>query len=219
MIFVIRFFEFIYGTWPNMIGFVPDIVKTLSKFKLEFYIKDYILENNIIRKVPWKRYIKAVLQTFYENQWRNTLNKDTKLSHYRGIHTESGIHPLWTLNLKCPKYTWFLNELIKLPFLHSDEDMKCKLCGSETSDIPVHFLIECHKLCKSRDRYLDQIVNVISDHNYVKFSFLEDTEQCDFLLGNRNLIQLQDEEWETLVLQSSKCISLMQAEMHKILTL
>lgn len=80
--------------------------------------------------------------------------------------------------------------------IHNDENMKCKLFGQSTGDTPVHFLIACHKMCKSRD----QIVNVVSVHNHVKCSYLEDNEQCDFLLGKRNSIQLQNEECESLML-------------------
>ena len=110
--------------------------------------------------------------------------------------------------------------MIKLSFLHYDEDVHCKLCGELTRDIPVHFLISCHNLCKSRDKYLDQIVNILNVRDYVMFSDMDDYDQCDFLLEKRHVgeIERSEQEWELFVLHSARHLGLAHDKMRTLLS-
>jgi len=63
----------------------------------------------------------------------------------------------------------------------------------------VHFVIECPKLFKSRDDLLQFNVNC---------SFFYQQHQCDFILGNRNIITLNEDILEHMmigIVDGEKC--------------
>ena len=77
----------------------------------------------------------------------------------------------------------------------------------------------CNRM-KSRDKYLDQIVNILNVRDYVTFSDMEEYDQCDFLLGKRHVgeIELSDQEWELFVLHSARHFGLVHDEMRTLLS-
>ena len=102
MLFIIRLIEFVYGTWSNMINSVPDIVNILSQFEISSFVEDFLLSHDRIPKVQWKQYVRSVTESYYKKSWRQNLNNDPKLGHYRNTHSNNGIHPLWNLSVKYP---------------------------------------------------------------------------------------------------------------------
>lgn len=80
-----------------------------------------------------------------------------------------------------------------------------------------HFLVECPSLYKSRDNLYDQIVNCISVEKYVSFDTLEPDEKCSFILGGRTLIQLEDIEWQNMMVALSNAVEGMFTEMNVLL--
>jgi hypothetical protein len=58
-------------------------------------------------------------------------------------HENLTIHPLCSLGLRRPKYTWKLEMIFKLSAEVEKEGMVCKLCSRITSDIAAHFILDC----------------------------------------------------------------------------
>jgi len=97
--------------------------------------------------------------------------------------------------------------MIKISFTFEKNSVMCKLCSKNTNDICMHFLVDCPCLFMHRDKMLDSIVNCLEASQYVSFSNLSAQEQCNFILGNRSLIDMDELCWEYLMMYIADCIN------------
>ena len=134
-------------------------------------------------------------------------------------NSTNGPNQLLLLSLEYGQFTWNLVYLhvLKLSFTWDENEVICKLCKKKSNDIVTHFIIECPTLFQSRDVLLEKVVNCINVRSYVDFSFLEETDQASFLLGDRTKVTLHDDEWNALMVMVATNIKLLLNNMNSVL--
>jgi hypothetical protein len=198
-LFIARLCSFDSITPKPKRGFIAGIADIMKHYNIDFFMREFILNREVPPQRNWKRFIGNVIQTASEQKWRSALMTRKELNRYAETHENLTIHPLWSLGLRHPKYTWKLGMVIKLSTEVEKKGMVCKLCSRITSDIAAHFILDCPRLYSSRDRMMDEIVNVLNVQNYVDLTNLDDNEILNSILGSKRHVVIPDDEWETFM--------------------
>lgn len=99
--------------------------------------------------------------------------------------------------------------MIRLFFVYVNEIVVCKLCGQQGSNVIVQFLIQCCKLFETRDKLLDNVINILGTTNYITFSDLDETSMAKVIFGSRQYLDIEDNVWEQFMLMNSDSIAAM----------
>ena len=216
MLFIIRLCDFLFDTRRTFLGFIPDICNILSKYGMTSFVRDFIIYNQYPNKFQWKVFIKNTMYNYVNTTWRQDVSSKPELARYGSVHTSIGLNPVLAL-CKDANNIWHIVEFVKLCIDKIREEATCKLCSQNCTDICYHFIIECPSLCYSRDKMFNVIVRNIDANMYSEFEALSNNDKCDFIMGSRASVDLQDETWCALMIKLATEVHNMFVEMDTLL--
>ena len=137
--FDIRLQLFILRGCTNQLGFVPDILKTVEKYKLTDYLRSYMSFSSFPSKFIWRNIINRNARQFHESAWLKQINHNNEFGRFVTLHpvlkmsaileiaadsktlsTAFLIAKIWAKtnqNKDSPEYAW-CGELTSDPFKH-----------------------------------------------------------------------------------------------------
>ena len=216
-LFIARLCTYSVGTPQKKRGFVNCIYRTMKNYKIDYFFNDYLCNRETPSKSSWNQYIDTLIRISSQDEWRESLKSRPELSRFAEVHKYIGPHPLWSLSLQHPEYTWKLFELINFSFTYETEEVSCKLCKRKVNDIVQHFILDCPVLYKSREYLMHLIVNSLTVNTYVKLTYNLDSVIVGTILGSKDDDVIPEEEWASYMLSVSEGITVMIKDMRALL--
>lgn len=180
-------------------------------------ITDYLCNRETPSRSSWNQYIDTLIRNSSHDKWRESLKSRPKLNHFAEAHIFIEPHPLWSLNLQHPEYTWKLFELNNFSFTYEAEKMSCKLCKRKVNDIVQHFILDNPVLYKIREYLMHLVVNSLTVNTYVKLTYNSDGIIVGTILGSKDNDVIQEKEWANYMLSVSKGITVMIIDLRALL--
>ena len=97
----------------KQIGFIPDIVRLLSKYSLVHVYDQFIQHTNFPSKNLWKREVRAIIQYNAIALWENRTST-AEFSDFKRLHSVYEPHLLWQLAKSNPQVLHFGRSVIQM---------------------------------------------------------------------------------------------------------
>ena len=94
-VFNTRLSLYVCSTVEKQKGFVPEIVRSTKKFKLDGHLIDYIISLIFPTKSSWKKMCRSLIKNQEVTNWSNRLNADSDFDRFRFLHTNIEKAILW----------------------------------------------------------------------------------------------------------------------------
>ena len=77
-------------------GFIPDLYKILSKYRLLKFL-DYMRNIPLPTQFCWKRIIRGSIHEHKSKQMQELMEADADCSRYKQIYTNAALYHLWKI--------------------------------------------------------------------------------------------------------------------------
>lgn len=78
----------------------------MKNYKNDYFFTDYLRNRETPPKSSWNQYIDTLIRISSQDEWRESLKSRPELSRFAEVHTYIEPHPLWSLSLQHPEYTF-----------------------------------------------------------------------------------------------------------------
>ena len=85
-IFDVRLQLFILRGCTNQLGFIPDILKTVEKYKLTNYLRSYMSFSSFPSKFVWWNIVSRNVRQFHESAWSQRINHNNEFGRFVTLH-------------------------------------------------------------------------------------------------------------------------------------
>ena len=215
-VFFIRLLRWKWNYSKKLTGFVPDIVKILTKYDLLEVLTTYILTNDFPIKPLWKKTVNKHVREHYDRVWREKISKNNQLYLYSKVHTKNEVSHWWIIARKNPSFMKEINNVIRLicgsykvrgkrvdhPNTYIDY---CDSCNRNYLNPANHALLYCLGSQNERELLWDWVNDNLPLEVAVYLATLSDTDFMLTLLGLQSETLCFDMELWTLYLLQSAC--------------
>ena len=148
-------------------GFVPDIVKILTKYNLDSYLHTFLQEGIFPEKKPWRAITRNALWTVQNNCWLSNVQVDEDFQRFRNIFTHGISIPskIWIAAKYYPHSYHKLAQLAALTVKVPERDYQfrlCERCGTMYTDSAVHLFCSCLAYSDIREKFWSYITDYFS---------------------------------------------------------
>ena len=184
----------------SQISLTYEFMKILTKYDLNVFIENFLVENFIPDKLLWRKIVKQSVEIYEENKWKKSVERRRELNRYAKIQTCLTEHRLLRLAVIYPTLNVELMTLVKLGSM-AIKTGQCSLCNSYTTDLLKHYILSCTDLLEIRTEMFYKIVDMLTVEDSVCFFDQDDDEFVESLLGSMNhAIQTLDSDvWNCLM--------------------
>ncbi len=136
-------------TDANQRGFIPDIIKILSKYGLTDTLTNYVNTGTFPNKTEWRAKCKSLVHVTETELWRLRLNDDNSFARFRFLHTNIETSILWecaTESVEILNAYNVSNLWISKINTNQCRSLLCHVCGLFYTDITLHSIIECTQI-------------------------------------------------------------------------
>ena len=96
-IFDVRLQLFILRGCTNQLGFIPDILKTVEKYKLTDYLRSYMSFSSFPSKFVWRNIVSRNVRQFHESAWSQRINHNNEFARFVTLHPVLKISVIWEI--------------------------------------------------------------------------------------------------------------------------
>ncbi len=162
-IFFRKLYMFMVDSVTVNSGFVPDICKLLTKYRLEYILQSY---NHLPPKCAWKRDVDVAVTAYEHSLWRQRLDSDADFSRFRRLHTAILPSIVWCFprdNTDLRTADLIAQLWTRVPDRH---ESVCRVCNGLTEDMIRHCISECQLTLPLRDAFMDDLYRRFSTELY-----------------------------------------------------
>jgi hypothetical protein len=186
--FVHRLINYLNGD-KQVIGYIPDMYKLLSKFNLLHVLDVYSVCGTFPEKQAWKNAVKRKVHEWYVNERNETLQGLMSDQHISTVFQGENMCLFWSLckgnrSMKDACY----NAVYILGRLYSYTDIECcNKCNELTNKLTLHKIFYCAVNHTTRCDMWLYILNCIGINAYLDYILQDERNQlCDILSGFRD---------------------------------
>ena len=195
----------------KQIGFIPDIVRLLSKYSLVHVYDQFIQHTNFPSKNLWKREVRSRIQSNAIALWENRTST-AEFSDFKCLHRVYEPHWLWQFAKNNPQVLHCCRSVIQMIAGVPNESLGprlCSVCNAAYANLVEHCIHDCVGLLFERRRLWFELSCIDVNVNVV----LHNLDKCSLtiaLLGG-DIVQLYDLLGDRLCIFRKVCISNLDA--------
>ena len=183
------------------LGFIPDILRIITKYNLNNFILGYITNCAFPSKHVWRAIVRDALRS-REEQKLQVSAKDPKLFRFFQTYgTALHFHPIWSMEHNAVCYRKQLRKIAKLIGVLCDYNVKknCVYCSKEFTDFLEHYICSCSKYKDTREFYWYLVLNKCSVHTSTYLYNLPDDLLVCVILGQQPNFNITEDELTQLM--------------------
>ena len=181
-IFLHRLFEFKLSSTDKCLGFIPDIVKILSKYDLTCFLDEFCATGYFPPKIIWKVIVKDAIYENENNCWRQRLENRADMLTFSHLHTKLKPFHLYTYLRNFPDRRQIVYRIMKLLALPRNED--CFKCQNTVDNVLSHLLTSCTLTAIARDSFWSSLFDKMSVTVSTTLYNLNDLDLIANILGD-----------------------------------
>ncbi len=161
-LFVSRLFSFKNNCSRVATGFIPDISPIMEKYNLTPHLDKFIKLGVFMKQASWKKIVKRAVREYEKSKWRDRLDLDPDLVHFKLVHPVIEPHPAWTIAKTYPDFKVKCHAIVQLSALWRPGSVqgRCVLCDVIFNDLLVHAVCSCQSRSDIRDRLWCDLIDV-----------------------------------------------------------
>ncbi|KAK3088399.1 hypothetical protein FSP39_018702 [Pinctada imbricata] len=160
-IFLTRLFSSIENTERKHTGFIPDILKTLSRYNLEECLRSWLSEGFFPGQDEWKKTIRLTLTNKFVQDRELRMRGDHDFDNFRDIFVDSSPASIWKIptNSRELAVCRFIVKVIACISTQSDGiTYVCELCCRNFCNIYMHAACSCFGTIELRNMWWEDVL-------------------------------------------------------------
>ena len=189
-------------------GFIPDLYKILSKYRLLKFLDDYMQNIPLPTKFCWKRIIRGSIHQHESKQMQDLMQADPDFSRYKQIYTNAGLYHLWKIPTTISELRVIHFSIKCITLVPQRMNQVCCYCNYQFTDLLLHIVTSCQLTLHIRNVFLEFIVDHYTPTFSVYVTSLDNEDFLQFLLGktSKETETLNDDEYKILMMLSANFI-------------
>lgn len=184
-IFLTRLFSYFIDKNRTQYGFIPDVLTIVSKYGLETYMNNYLLNGQFPEKHVWKVIVNEAVNNFQTEQWILRINSDTDFRRFKNLHYDISIPRFLRIaNSSQEIRTAFL--ILKLiTDIPDSTPGHCILCDRNYSDVYVHACCNCTVTIDLQNAFWSVIMENYPVELFAEINMYDEENLYQILIGKR----------------------------------
>lgn len=161
------------------LGFIPDIVRLLTKYELLDCVAKYLCTGLFPSKCRWKKIVKKHVDERAFIKMTNSLDNGEWLQH--SIITPGHCSPLYNNGIYVPTLCRTMMNAVS-NIVSRQFTQKCNVCSLATDNGTIHKTLFCHNNHYDRERLFQQYIVIYGFKKFLQLMQENPTRQCQVLL-------------------------------------
>lgn len=192
-LFIVRLFSHLSDPTKQRLGFIPEIIRLLSKYNLIIYLTTYIDELFFPAKNTWKNIVFNEITNYEIEKWKNGMINKEELVFYQRIHTSLKPLHMWEVAKRHPSEKSSIVFLVNIicgnvpeifnSWIRGDATSHCVFCNTQIWNINYHFIMSCTNFNNWRNNMWDEITDQLPVDLLARLHSLDDTDLYECIIG------------------------------------